>query len=320
MSNVRIKKATMVAIADAIRERTNSSSLFLPAQMPKEILSISNNDGWTDITPIITDSEDVLISAITMTEIANAIRAKTGKTDYLRPVEMPGEILGISFETSLYEPVLENNSWDSILDACENNRIPDTWKIDDTKSLDLGSEGIVNMQIVAMNADEKADGTGYAPITWVSEYLLKTSHRMNATNTTLGGWEKTEMRSYLKETVMPLIPDEVRRRIVEVKKYTRNYNDAGTLENNVASTEDVWIPSAREIFGGTSYETMGVIYDGVFTSTDTRKKMKVAATSATSWWVRSAYSTTYFRGVGSNGNYNNNLASTPIGVALGFCT
>ena len=64
---------------------------------------------------------------------------------------------------------------------------------------------------------------------------------------TIGGWEKCEMRTYLKETIKPLIPSTVRSAIKEVTKYSRIYNPAGSAVDNVASTEDVWIPSRKEM-------------------------------------------------------------------------
>ncbi len=41
------------------------------------------------------------------------------------------------------------------------------------------TEGIVEMQIVAFDADELADGSGKAAITWISKQLLNSDHRMN---------------------------------------------------------------------------------------------------------------------------------------------
>lgn len=227
--------------------------------------------------------------------------------------------------TGLEETI--EDDWETILANIDNGTYATKYNVGDTKIINLGTEGTVTMQIVAMDADEKADGSGNAPITWVSEYLLKTSHRMNPANSgnaegtgTIGGWEKTEMRSYLKETILPLIPDVVRNRIVEVKKYSTGYDTAGSKVSNYETTDDVWIPSYREIFGGTSLETQGAIYSEVFSSAATRIKYKVAASSATIWWLRSAYSTTIFRIVNSIGAASNSTASGSGGVALGFCT
>ena len=186
------------------------------------------------------------------------------------------------------------------------------------------------MQIVAIDKDAKASG-GTAPITWIGEKLLVTTHRMNpdlagdAGNRTIGtgtigGWGESEMRSWLKSTIKPLIPSEVRSRIVEVSKATYIYNSDETTTKNAITTDDVWIPSNREIFGGTNKESEGIYYSVVFNSAEMRKKMKVNGSSAMSWWLRSATGTALFRSVYANGDVNYGNASLPSCVALGFCT
>lgn len=233
------------------------------------------------------------------------------------------------------EETIEDD-WATIIANIDNGTYATKYSVGDTKIISLGTEGNVTMQIVAIDTDVKADGSGNAPITWVSEYLLKTSHRMNPylVSTTdeesgtktytegtgaVGGWEKSEMRSYLKDTILPLIPTEVSKRIVDVTKYTRIYNTAGSAVNNVATTENVWIPSYREIFGGTSLETQGVMYTGLFTDATSRIKYKVGASSASVWWLRSADGVISFRSVYSNGYYSYYSANDSYGVALGFC-
>ena len=140
---------------------------------------------------------------------------------------------------------------------------------------------------------------------------------MNSSDTTEGGWGACAMRTYLKETIKPLIPEVVRNAIKEVTKYSRSYS-SGSAVNNVTTTDDVWIPSAREIFGGTSYETEGPAYDGVFVDANARKKTQVGASSASAWWLRSAYSSNIFYYVYSSGIYNYISASNSRALALGF--
>ena len=224
-----------------------------------------------------------------------------------------------------------SDSWDAIIAAVNNGTYASKYKPGNYKPLDLGTEGIVNMQIVAMNKDALASGSGTAPITWVSKELLTTSHRMNPARAadpedsskyqegtgTIGGWEKTEMRSWLKETIKPLIPAAVSAAIKPVTKYSRIYDTSSSAVNNVTSTEDVWIPSAREV-GFTGYETEGPTYDSAFNSNATRVKMKVGASSASWWWLRSA-NDYYFRGVSTDGSYANYNATPSGAVALGFC-
>ena len=227
-------------------------------------------------------------------------------------------------------PETITDSWEQIFANIQNGTYKTKYQVGDMKKLNLGTEGMVSMKIVAMDTDDLADGNGKAPITWISEQLLKTDHRMNPAYTagqegtgTLGGWEKSEMRSYLKNTIKPLIPATVRSGIKEVTKYTRIYTATPEAAvNDVATTEDVWIPSRHEVFDGTTqyYETKGPRYSEIFSSNDSRKKSKVGATSASYWWLRSANANSNFGGVGSDGSSNNYNANHSYGVALGFCT
>jgi hypothetical protein len=224
-----------------------------------------------------------------------------------------------------------SDGWETILANVSNGTYASKYKPGNYKPLDLGAEGIVNMQIVAMNADALASGGGTAPITWISKELLATDHRMNPDRAgesgnytegtgAIGGWDKSEMRTYLRETIKPLIPSAVRSAIVEVTKYSRSYNTAGTLVNDVTTTDDVWIPSYREMFG--NGETQGPAYSSAFPDAASRVKYKTGAASASVWWLRSAYYTNsnYFSYVYTSGSDSVSYANNSRGITLGFCT
>ncbi len=223
------------------------------------------------------------------------------------------------------------DSWDTIIANIDNGTYATKYKIGNYKPLDLGAEGIVNMQIVGLNKDALAAGSGNAKTSWISKELLNTSHKMNPARSgssgaydegtgAIGGWEKTEMRMYLKDTIKPLIPSTVRSAIKEVTKYSRIYNTAGSAVNDVATTEDVWLPSKREITGADSNaETQGPIYSEAFPDNASRVKNKVGASDASWWWLRSTSGTKGFNDVSSDGNNNSNGASTVGALALGFC-
>ena len=226
-------------------------------------------------------------------------------------------------DEDMYESI--SDTWSEIIANVSNGTYSTKYHIGDTKKIDLGTEGEVIMTIVGIDTDDLADNSGKAPITWISKQLLKTSHRMNPpyqSNTegtgALGGWEKTEMRSYLKETVKPLIPEAVRNAIKPVKKYSRIYNVFGSAVNDVLTTEDVWIPSYKEVFGS-GLETLGPTYSTTFPDNASRIKSK-AGSSAAWWWLRSANSNGNFSGVGTDGSYYSGGANYTGGVVLGFCT
>ena len=372
---------------------------------------------------------------------------------------LPSNVTGNTTCYAVFGSPLEvaeiTDTWAEIIANIQNGTYATKYKVGNYKELDLGAQGVVNMQIVAKDKDPLASGSGNAPLTWVSMELLSSTHRMNpdiaynnksapsftangntwtsqnrytvskakatwtltatsdgvitiayktsnantsqntittlkvndttivtnyanttggsttvnvttgdevvvyceydhkstsqsryatitfsSTGTfttaanvenadtrdtssgvsgtgTIGGWENTEMRSYLKDTIKPLIPSEVRSAIKEVTKYTRIYNTSVAVVNNVTSTDDVWIPSGREIFGGTSYETSGPMYTTVFP--DATSRIKKRAGSASSWWLRSASNTSNFYYVINFGLNVTNNANTAYGVALGFC-
>ena len=225
-------------------------------------------------------------------------------------------------EDDMYESITD--TWSQIIANVSNGTYSTKYHIGDTKKIDLGTEGEVIMTIVGIDTDDLADNSGKAPITWISKQLLKTSHRMNPSyqsgtegTGTIGGWEKTEMRSYLKETVKPLIPETVRNAIKPVKKYGKIYNVSDSAVNDVLTTEDVWIPSYKELFG-LGIETLGPTYSTAFPDDASRIKRK-AGGSAAWWWLRSASVISTFYGVGTDGFTYGNYASNIGGVALGFC-
>jgi hypothetical protein len=225
----------------------------------------------------------------------------------------------------------EEMTWDDVIAATKNGKYKD-FEIGAMKELDLGSEGIIRMQIVGIDVDELADGSGKAPLTFISKELLKTDHRMNPARTpssapynertgTIGGWEKSEMRTHLKETIKPLIPENVRNAIVNVIKYSKIMDASGNGVNNVSTIDDVWLPSRHEMFDGTnaSFESKGPRYSEVFSSDDTRQKYKVDGTEPYTWWLRSIYSLAYFNNIRTGSMYSGGDPATACAIALGFC-
>ncbi len=250
----------------------------------------------------------------------NSTTATAGATENIQQNTNLYAAFSKSFKTDTI-----SDSWEEIIANCGNGTYASKYQIGDLKTIDVGTEGPVQMQIVAIDTDDLADNSGKAPITWISKQLLKTDCRMNPSyqsgtegTGTIGGWEKTEMRSYLKETVKPLIPETVRNAIKPVKKYSRIYNVSGSAVNDVLTTEDVWIPSYKEVFGS-GLETLGPTYSATFPDDASRIKRK-AGGSAAWWWLRSADGRNYFYGVYTDGFYYYGYASYTGGVTLGFCT
>ena len=216
-----------------------------------------------------------------------------------------------------------NDGWSTIVASAKDGTYKTKYSVGDLKTVDLGTQGLHQMQLVAFDADDKADGSGKAPMTWVMKDLLKTNHRMNPSKVdgqegtgTLGGYDKTEMKSYLTETILPLFPADIRNNIVPVTKHQKAFDASGTAFQQ-ASTETIWIPGDKEVFNDTTVDTDGPAYSDAFNSNASRKKNKNS--SVYNWWLRSARNTTQFIIINNLGTDSNNDTSFTYGVCPGFC-
>ena len=209
------------------------------------------------------------------------------------------------------------DSWEEIIKSINNGTYRYKYQIGNYKPLSFGKLGTVNMQIAAFDADELADGSGKAPVTWISKEIL-TQHRMNL-KTAVGGWEYSKMRKFLEGKIRPLIPETVRSAIKTVKKYTYTYNFKNGREQKNGVTEDaLWIPSLKEIFNDFSEDEASAVYYNVLFSNDALR-VKTYNKNAAWWWLRSANYTSTFYYVYTDGSYDTSNANYTGGVALGFC-
>ena len=61
----------------------------------------------------------------------------------------------------VYDPVFENNEWAAIIEACQNNAVPDTWLADGScsKAMTIGGT-TYTIDVIGKQHDQYADG-GY---------------------------------------------------------------------------------------------------------------------------------------------------------------
>ena len=208
------------------------------------------------------------------------------------------------------------DSWATIISKAQGGTAAQSYVVGDTKLLDLGTEGEVYAQVA------QVDTNG---ITFVTKGFLKTGHRMNQADSSgaqgtgaNGGWEHSEMRTYLNDTVLALFPSELQSAIKTETKYSDYIVPGETTITHDQETQDkLWLLSAREVFGGTTYEQTGPIYSDLFPTQASRVKYNQSG-SANFWWLRSAYSATFFRYIGNGGSVSYIAAASNGGVVLGF--
>ena len=208
---------------------------------------------------------------------------------------------------------LTDFTWDQIvasINAGQQTLTPGMFK-----TIDLGTFGIIRMMFIGYGLDVGA------ATTWVSMDLTAQYSTWNAADNTDGGWEKSHIRNDVMPIYLQALPAALQADtgIKEVTKYSRSYDKTHAIFTPNSVTQDrLWIPSQREIFGGTKFETAGNDYTGIFKDSASRIRKKYQG-SAGNWWLRSVDDSYNVRCVYSNGNGNYDIAPYSYGVVLGFC-
>ena len=155
---------------------------------------------------------------------------------------------------------------------------------------------------------------------------------MNSTNTNVGGWPATAMRTYLNGEFLAKLPSDLQSVIADTTVISGHGSTSG--ETNFTSTDKIYLLSSKEVYvDGTSYPISS--YDTAYNSTrqldyyannnvttsNYSGAIKNYAGSAAWWWLRAAVSSsTYiFLDVASGGHwYYIGAADTRGGVAPAF--
>lgn len=123
-------------------------------------------------------------------------------------------------------------------------------EVGDTRTLTLGDASVVELCVVGIRADERADGGGVAGLTLMTSPIAV---RPFSDEKNEGGWESSDLRSWLAGEGASLLPDELVSRVVPVLKVTDNaavrYGDSGAVEALTTTADALWVPSVSEVCG-----------------------------------------------------------------------
>lgn len=217
-----------------------------------------------------------------------------------------------------------------------------------TKKLTLSDGTEANVMIAGFRVDDLADG-GKSGISFVFADA-PVAHAMSEDASNEGGWEKSEMRSWLNGSFADMLPSDLKGVIKSASKKTNS--SAYTTPGAVSTTSDkLWLPSYVEIAGSPSpndlvggsripaetyaaegkqyqvFSDMKVSGNGENSALERKFTGKegnglVVAGEACPWWQRSLSMTwtSGFGAVDAEGNpLNAWIADYDIGVAPGFC-
>lgn len=218
-----------------------------------------------------------------------------------------------------YPGIGDPYSWAGVAANIANGSYASVYKVGDTIDLDLGTEGVVDMEVVGIDIDTLADGSGKAPISWLCKKTPKTKHRMNPayiklddgtyqeSTGAIGGWEKCEMRAYLNNTILLLIPESVRNLIKPVIKYGTMTSTSDVDTKNYETIDAIWIPGHKEFAPGSMLVTKGPTYAPI-------------SSINKGWYTREPFSYAKFYYVTSSNSTGQSSSNNEYDVRFGFCT
>ena len=158
---------------------------------------------------------------------------------------------------------------------------------------------------------------------------------MNASNTNVGGWNSSQMRTAIcgtsltsySGTILGVIPSDLRSNLKSVTKYTDNTGNKSTAEANVTATTDYFFLLAEyEVFGtityANTYEANKQAQYDYYKAGNSKVKYKYNATGiAVYWWLRSPIrsNSRYFVYVHTGGTVDSGNARYSLAFTPGFC-
>lgn len=226
------------------------------------------------------------------------------------------DVARLCFTSASYDPVFANNTWDSVIVACQSNNVPDSWNVGDQLTMTIGGTDYA-IDIIGKNHDDYADGSGKAPLTFQLHDCYETKYAMNQTASNIGGWDASTMRKTHMMNILSSMPVQVRNAIKEVEKTT----SIGNTNDVLRKTHDkLFILSEVEIFNAITYSVAGEGNQYEYYR-ERENRIKKLNDNACAWWQRSSNitSNSFFCLCSVSGTVHSASSVNPEGVSFAFC-
>ena len=218
------------------------------------------------------------------------------------------------------------DNWATIASHIADGTYKDVYQIGARKEYTFtinDTDYTADVEIIAFDHDDLADGSGKAPITFFCKDLPNYTIRFNSTNSNIGGWEASEARSICNGDLYNSFPSELKSIIKPIYKLSDGGSENVTL---VKTTDYVWFASYDELALPETKNNLsgqGEVYSLTFSDDkESRKKYLDDGTTA-GYLTRSSYvnansSGMVWRVTNSGGCYSD-LAFNYFNIAFGFC-
>ena len=199
------------------------------------------------------------------------------------------------------------NTWENIIKACQNNCVPETWNVGDTKAMTIAGKDY-QIRILGKNHDTYTAG-GKAPLTFQIAEVYGVAP-MNATQTNTTGWSGSQMRTKTMAEILEVMP--VKDAIKAVNKETLN----GTRDGLETTSDKLFLLSEVEV-NGSVYFSNNFAEGSHYAFFGDVDSMKLNAT----YWLRGPGKNNAigYTQINMSGYMANGSAEYACGVVFGFC-
>ena len=226
-------------------------------------------------------------------------------------------------------PDFATDSWSTIIANVKAGNGSD-YEVGSTKEVNLGTTyGTHTLRVANTSTPSecKTEGFSQSACGFVLEFadIIRT-RTMNDTNTNVGGWPATSMRTFVNNDIYNAIPSEIKNAIIDTTVVS-GHGKSDTA--SFTSTDKLYLLAPKEIYTdwANSYDTAKNLtrtldyYKNLGTSTSNYSgAIKKNGTDADFWWLRSAHSDygNAFFNVRSNGECGSDYSYDTYGVSPAF--
>ncbi len=250
------------------------------------VISANLSGTLVDIMSGYTCTPTVMGAADTTVTISYTVNGKTATTTQV-------------MQKNPYKPVLANNTWAVIADACAKGLASSLWQLGDEKSISMNGNNY-NCKIVAFDfhdlsaSDENYGNAGYnagknkAGITFLVTPLYSEQKQMAPRDAGINiTWETASMRTQVMQELKALMPTDLQALLRTASVKSSSNGERGSAA--VTTSDQLFLPSLTEIKGldvtGFNGEGMQLPYFEAGNS----QQIPTSSGSKPKYWTRSRY-------------------------------
>ena len=227
-------------------------------------------------------------------------------------------------------PDFATDSWSTIIANVKAGN-GNEYAVGSTKEVNLGTTyGTHTLRVANTSTPSECSTTGFSQSAcgFVLEFAdIITTHTMNDTDTNVGGWPSTSMRSFVNNDIYNAIPNEIKNAIIDTTVVS-GHGKSDT--ENFTSTDKLYLLAPKEIYSDWStYQSANDTAKDLTRTLDYYKNLGTSTNSysgaikkngSSAWWLRTPSSNTnnYFYIVIESGDWSDDHANATNVVSPAF--